>query len=362
MPTATEFFGISANNLGPLTTTYTAPSSCTGTSNTDHILFANATSPYLDYMLSSSCKAKPFGDCYPSGKERDAVAAQTTSVGQGVYHYFSPGSACPDGWETAATLKHGSKSGEIDVSGALTNSATEVTERIKSYSQPLPLHPTDFWRNILDKSETLALCCPRGYAGDIHGFCKSTLGPLTRTKINEPDPELCRVYVTDNDFLVTVTSLDGVTLTNGNGLRSIVPMTQDLVTTRTNFGHWGDEGMENFARATWVPAVTLIHVETATGSADKGGSDDDKDENAASSVGRGGIVSVLGVTLGLLAGAGLFFSDNYSQQYILPRLFCFNSKPTSNGNISVLYENAQAIDKATAILPSQIITPNVQIH
>ncbi|KAL6918971.1 hypothetical protein FSHL1_002952 [Fusarium sambucinum] len=311
MPTATEFFGISANNLGPLTTTYTAPSSCTGTSNTDHILYANATSPYLDYMLSSSCKAKPFGDCYPSGKERDAVATQTTTVGQGLYHYFSPGFACPDGWETAATLKHGSKSGEIDVSGILTVSATHATERLKSdFSAALPLHPTDFWRNVLEKSETLALCCPRGYAGDIHGFCKSTLGPLTRTKSNEPDPELCRVVViNDDDFVATITSLDGVTLTNGDALRSVGPATGSLVTTRATIAHWSDDDIKDIARATWVPAVTLIHVETATGSAGKGGSDDGKDgENAAASVGRGGIVSVLGVTLGLLAGAGMLMA------------------------------------------------------
>ncbi|GKU22064.1 unnamed protein product [Fusarium langsethiae] len=305
MPTATEFFGIAANNLGPLTTTFTAPPSCTATTNTDHILIANATSPYLDYLMSSSCIAKPFGDCYPSGKEYDSVVQQTTNWGQGVYHYFSPGFACPDGWETAATLKHGSKSGEIDVSGALTVSATYMTERLVShYSQALPLHPTDFWRNILDNSETLAYCCPHGYAGDIHGFCKSTLGLLKPTKSNDPDPNYCQVYVSDGGLVVTVTSVDGVTQTNGAALRSVGPITGNLSTTRLTFGMWGDYGMTNYAYATWVPAVTLIYKETATGSADKGESDEKKDDQShASSVGRGGVLSLLGVTFGLLAGA-----------------------------------------------------------
>ncbi|RGP66282.1 hypothetical protein FSPOR_6660 [Fusarium sporotrichioides] len=307
MPTATEFFGIGANNLGPLTTTYTAPPSCTATTNTDHILFANATSPYLDYVMSSSCEAKPFGDCYPSGKKYDSIGKQMTSVGQGVYHYFSPGIACPDGWETAATLKHGSKSGEIDVSGALTVSATSLTSLIVSeFSQALPLHPTDFWRNVLDKSETLAYCCPRGYAGDIHGFCKSTLGPLTRTKSNQPDPAYCRVFVTGKDLVSTITSLDGVTLTNNNGLQSVVPFTGDASTETLTLATWGDDVVTDLVYATWVPAVTLIHKETATGSADDGESDEKKDdESHASSVGKGGVLSVLGVTLGLLAGAGM---------------------------------------------------------
>ncbi|QPC74676.1 hypothetical protein HYE68_005428 [Fusarium pseudograminearum] len=314
MPSATEFFGISASNLGPLTKTFTAPSSCTATTNTDHILFVNATSPYLNYLMSSSCRPKPFGDCYPSGSEYDAWGKQASTLvfGQGVYHYFSPGLACPDGWETAATLKHGSKSGEIDVSGALTVSATDITSQLYANGIAMPLHPTDFWRNVLDKSETLAFCCPSGYAGDINGFCKSTLGPLTPTMSNQPDPEVCQIWVRDGDYVFTVTSLDGVT--ERNGLRSLVPITATDATTTTRVlaGEWGETQLEDLAYATWVPAVTLIHQETATGSADKGEKgDDDKekdDKNAASRI--GGVVSVLGVTLWLLAGAE---ADMYSR-------------------------------------------------
>ncbi|KAF5243773.1 hypothetical protein FAUST_2690 [Fusarium austroamericanum] len=309
MPSATEFFGISASNLGPLTKTFTAPPSCTATTNTDHILFVNATSPYINYLMSSSCRPKPFGDCYPSGSEFDSWGKQTSTLifGQGVYHYFSPGLACPDGWETAATLKHGSKSGEIDVSGALTVSATDITSQLYANGIAMPLHPTDFWRNVLDKSETLAFCCPSGYVGDINGFCRSTLGPLTPTMSNQPDPEVCQIWVRDGDYVFTVTSLDGVT--ERNGLRSLVPITATDATTTTRVlaGEWGETQLEDLAYATWVPAVTLIHQETATGSADKGEKgDDDKekdDKNAASRV--GGVVSVLGVTLGVLAGAGM---------------------------------------------------------
>ncbi|KAF0637063.1 hypothetical protein FPSE5266_06952 [Fusarium pseudograminearum] len=309
MPTATEFFGFSASNLGPLTKTFTAPPSCTATANTDHILFVNATSPYLNFVMSSSCEAKPFGDCYPSGSNYDAYGKQTSSVisGQGVYHYFSPGLACPDGWKTVATLKHGSKSGEIDVSGAITVSPTEAIAELYANTIAVPLQPTDFWKNVIDKSETLAMCCPNGYAGDIYGFCKSTLGPLKPTMSNQPNPNVCQVFYDGRDHVVTVTSLDGVAETNG--LMSRIPITDsdDVRTTRVIAGEWGEEQLKDLAYATWVPAVTLIHQETATGSADKGEKgDDDKekdDKNAASRV--GGVVSVLGVTLGLLLGAGM---------------------------------------------------------
>ncbi|PTD01192.1 hypothetical protein HYE67_000100 [Fusarium culmorum] len=52
MPTATEFFGITAWNLGPLTTTYTAPSSCA--TNIKHPVFVNAISPYSALAFPSN--------------------------------------------------------------------------------------------------------------------------------------------------------------------------------------------------------------------------------------------------------------------------------------------------------------------
>ena len=149
---STEFFGYSALNLGPLTTTFTAPSSCATQSN--HQVYANATSPYLPFIAASSCSMKGYGDCYPNGEKWDIEAWQTTKFVQGVHPYFSPGIACPKGWETVGLLRHGSSSGQFGISGVLTVSTTGYDD------QPFPLQPTDFWKNALDRDETMAVCCP----------------------------------------------------------------------------------------------------------------------------------------------------------------------------------------------------------
>lgn len=155
MPTATGYFGYSALNLGPLTTTFTAPSSCA--TKADHQIYANATSPYLPFVTASSCTGKGYGDCYPSGEKWDTEARQTTKFVQGAYPYFSPGVACPKGWETVGMLQHGSSSGQFGVSGVLTVSTSRMYEDVDS---PEFLQPTDFWKNVLDRDETMAVCCP----------------------------------------------------------------------------------------------------------------------------------------------------------------------------------------------------------
>lgn len=155
---STEFFGYSALNLGPLTTTFTAPSSCA--TQTDHQLFANATSPHFPYLPAESCTMKPYGDCYPSGEEWDSEAKQTTKFVQGIYQYFSPGIACPKGWETVGLLKHGSSTGQFGISGVLTVSADPAIYGIDDEVSSEVLRPTDFWKNVLDRSETMAVCCP----------------------------------------------------------------------------------------------------------------------------------------------------------------------------------------------------------
>ncbi|KAF4959380.1 hypothetical protein FSARC_10756 [Fusarium sarcochroum] len=92
MPTATEYFGFSAHNLGPLTTTFTAPSSCA--TNTNRIVYANASSASGAYG-GPTCNFKPIGDCIPSGKSWDSLSEQTTKFIQGRHAYFSPGVVCP---------------------------------------------------------------------------------------------------------------------------------------------------------------------------------------------------------------------------------------------------------------------------
>jgi len=162
MPTATEFFGITAHNLGPLTTTFTAPSSCETSINDDFIMFVNATSPYA-VRGQVKCSTVTYGDCFPSGEKLQSFLDQTSSSTfyQQTLTYFSPGIACPAGWKTVGALAH-AESGKMSASGALAQAPLEEDEKWERF-----VWPTDGWKNILDKSETLAYCCPRY----VHHLC-----------------------------------------------------------------------------------------------------------------------------------------------------------------------------------------------
>jgi hypothetical protein len=301
MPTATEFWGYSAQNLGPLTTTYTAPSSCA--TATDRVVYANASDP-VRWFGAPTCGPMTFGDCLPSGSFWDSVRQQTTEFVQGQYAYYSPGIACPSGWRTVGTLAHdGNNDGKASASGAL---ATPKWGDIKGLQ---PLHPTQFWLGILEPSETLAFCCPSDYQADAFGQCISTLGPTESYTYSE----MCLTY--KGDELVPIRTWEGTTLEE-NQLISFASGTAGPSTSLDDLFLTGTAAQGYWAIATYVPAVPLVYKESDKENAEDDNDDDDKDDedgnkdadddNAASVMTpRQGFVSVLGITLGLLAGAGM---------------------------------------------------------
>ncbi|GKU07999.1 unnamed protein product [Fusarium langsethiae] len=259
MPTATEFWGYSAQNLGPLTTTYSAPSSCA--TGTDRIVYANASDPV----------------------------------------------SCPSGWRTVGTLAHDGDDGDkASASGAL------ATPKWDEFVGLNPLHPTEFWLGILEPSETLAFCCPSDYQADAYGQCVSTLGPTESYTYSE----MCLTY--NENRLVPISTWDGTTL-GDNELISFASGTAEPRTSLDNRFLTATAAQEYWAIATYVPAVPLVYTESDKENAvednndddnddkdDEGGNNDADDDNAASvTTPRQGFVSVLGITLGLLAGAGM---------------------------------------------------------
>ncbi|KAJ4113891.1 hypothetical protein NW768_011421 [Fusarium equiseti] len=294
MPTATEFFGFSAHNLGPLTTTFTAPSSCA--TGTDHIVFVNASDPVRKGGVPT-CGGERFSDCLPSGSARDTILHQTTEWVQGQYFYYSPGIACPSGWRTVGALKHDGD--ESSASGAL---ASPTWGDFEGALRPLP--PQQFWLGLLDQSETLAFCCPSDYQADAYGHCISTLGPTQSYTYSE----MCIIF--SSDRMVPITEFDGTTLRE-NQLMSLASATDEPRTTLDDVFLTPTVVTEYWGIGTYVPAIPLIYKEedvknaTETGDSEEGDDDDDTVvvDNGAPS--RGGVVSVLGVTLGLLAGVGL---------------------------------------------------------
>ncbi|KAF5563163.1 hypothetical protein FNAPI_2791 [Fusarium napiforme] len=272
MPTSTEFFGVTAQNLGPLTTTFTAPSACA--TGTDHHVIVNGSAPN-EFWGQPTCGIKDRGSCMPNGKSYDSLRSVTTPLDRVWYHYYSPGIACPSGWTTAGNLvKDGDSS--LSASGVFSRPLRTATFEAQ------PLEPSDFWGQIMNVSETIALCCP------------------------SPAPVA----------VITVTSVDGASLTKpliSFDVQSAPTLTyeDDRLITHSRYS-------SELVVATWVPAVPLVHQQSDLDEAEKDDGDDDEnddgddgdsegsDGNAAPTKTPGnGVVSVLGLTLGILAGMGM---------------------------------------------------------
>ncbi|KAF5711555.1 hypothetical protein FMUND_8950 [Fusarium mundagurra] len=238
MPTSTEFFGVTAHNLGPLTTTFTAPSACA--TGTDHHVIVNGSAP-SEVWGQPTCGLKDRGSCMPSGKSYDSLRSVTTPLNRAWYHYYSPGIACPSGWTTA---------GNIVKDGDSSLSASGVFFR----AHPAPVE------------------------------------------------------------VITVTSVDGASLTKP--LISFDVLSTPASTYEDDRLITHSRYSTEFVVATWVPAVPLVHQQSDLDEAEEEEDDDDNnnddgdsegsDGNAASTKAFGnGVVSVLGMTLGILAGMGM---------------------------------------------------------
>lgn len=141
------------------------------------------------------------------------------------------------------------------------------------------------------------------YQADAYGHCISTLGPTQSYTYSE----MCIVF--SSNSMVPISTFDGTTL-GRNELISLASATDEPRTTLDDIFLTPTEVAEYWGIGTFVPAIPLIYKEedvknaTETGNDDEEGDDDTVVvDNSAPS--RGGVVSVLGATLGLLAGVGL---------------------------------------------------------
>ncbi|KAF5571391.1 hypothetical protein FPHYL_508 [Fusarium phyllophilum] len=297
MPTSTEFFGTAAHNLGPLTTTFSAPSACA--TGTDHHVIVNGSAP-SEVWGQPTCGWEDRGSCIPNGKSYDSLRSMTTPLDRVWYHYYSPGIACPSGWTTAGNIVKDEDS-SLSASGVFSRPVRSDTFEAQ------PLEPSDFWGQIMNVSETIALCCPSDYVADPAGYCFSTVGPMSEFNYSSMCHSPAPVEV------ITVTSVDGASLTKpliSFDVLSTPASTyeDDRLVTHSRYS-------TEFVVATWVPAVPLVHQQSDLDEAEEEEDDDNdnddgdsegSDGNAASAKTPGnGVVSVLGLTLGILAGMGM---------------------------------------------------------
>lgn len=100
MPSITSISHFTLTNLGPLTTTWTAPQSCATKTN---IVYLAQTLAPANAWYSPDCLIHPPGDCYPGGASQidDIYKAFESVIVAGPIPYYSPGLHCPDTWTTA---------------------------------------------------------------------------------------------------------------------------------------------------------------------------------------------------------------------------------------------------------------------
>lgn len=150
---------------GPLTTTYTAPSSC----STD-FAFVQIGQSYVDednnstsiFAMGAACDqpVPSIGSCLPSGAKIDEAysAIDTNKVGAGYYTvaYYSPAMACPSGWAI--------------VGGATKAEGGSITSSGQGFVNPNPtVYDYSYVGNVppnvllaaMDEGDVAVLCCPR---------------------------------------------------------------------------------------------------------------------------------------------------------------------------------------------------------
>ena len=151
MLTASTTDNFVLTNLGPLTTVFTAPSSCA----TPEPLIQLGPSSDFGALLFSNCNATTYSasiatECYPSGSKLSSLG-----VFIGTLAYYSPGLVCPSAWTTVGVAVKDA-SGSISSNGLFAPFTTGVPGG-PILDEPAP----NILMNALAKQETAAVCCPR---------------------------------------------------------------------------------------------------------------------------------------------------------------------------------------------------------
>ncbi|OHE93095.1 hypothetical protein CORC01_11584 [Colletotrichum orchidophilum] len=166
--TSTQLSQYVFSNLGPMTTVWTPPASCATPSPQLYLAFNDSATIYPQWL--QKCETRDYGDCYPSGKAIDSAGSAASSANDlanaGTIYYFSPASACPQGYTTVGVA---AKNGAGDVSSSGAFVPPVVTDPALAASL-LPWNPpNNVLMEALEGGETAVVCCPEGYTADEAG-------------------------------------------------------------------------------------------------------------------------------------------------------------------------------------------------
>ncbi|KAM0281016.1 hypothetical protein ACHAQH_003745 [Verticillium albo-atrum] len=162
MPTSTSVGGFEFFNAGPLSTTWTAPSSCS-TMPVETIVSGHG-HPYISGLfdatpLSSCDPVNSTQNCVPNGDEIDAIYEVDNVLDLMTRrHLYSPGLFCPNDYETAGVVAM--INGSARVFGVFTSDGFQYDQ-----DGPTAFPRSNFALNALTSAlaptETAVACCPR---------------------------------------------------------------------------------------------------------------------------------------------------------------------------------------------------------
>ncbi|KAI9170585.1 hypothetical protein HJFPF1_00053 [Paramyrothecium foliicola] len=238
MPSSTALYNIDFVNLGPLTTTYTAPAACATSNN---IAMARLGSPGFP-RLFEKCDLPTYGDCVPNGRELDEDEAEryeTHGQGRAIY-YHQPASICPDAWTTAGVAAKGSD-GKVSSSGIYVP-PSDLTEL--PGSNPTP----NIFMEALNPGETAVVCCPSGFTANAGVGCHSIMPQDSYTAT-----EVCSKAANEGwGFETVIFTYDGQVVTGVAPTETGRQLEQATLVTAA------PRASTVWNVASYIPAVTLV--------------------------------------------------------------------------------------------------------
>ncbi|KAH8646094.1 hypothetical protein BX600DRAFT_477139 [Xylariales sp. PMI_506] len=289
MPSVTSLSEWTFTNVGPLTTTWTAPQSCV----TQPAVYLAPKAFPDEALYGSVCQdTSTFGACYPGGATQiDAIASADENVLIGGHiPYYSPGLYCPDKYSTVGiAIKDGN--GTLISSSGLYAPTTEGTMTIgpgpQTYTETetawsvqnfTSTHTTVFtttatstfapdsnpyWNVFMEAlapSETAVVCCPSGYSANFWGACYSNVPRTSYTASTA-----CARFITgdgkNNGFkTMNVTfTYDGAPVTTEAEIQTTTSVPLETETAPIPAGTYLDE----ITGIVFAPAATLVRTASA---------------------------------------------------------------------------------------------------
>ncbi|CAG8005330.1 unnamed protein product [Penicillium salamii] len=290
MPTISASDGLwTAGNLGPLTTTFTEPASCS--QEPYKVLMAMRSGyPLIEY--ESKCNQQFDDSCLPTV----ATTFPFTTYDErydGYASYYSPGLHCPSGWATVGAATRDAHS-SISLSGIAKPSLN--TERTDLE------FPQTALASVLEPSQTLAMCCPSSMTANYGGGCYSVLSEKPTSGCEAwtwIDYDVGSVQTTHTDATTTETSWVDDSSTSYSSSTS----TRDITDT---------EILATLTGIAEVPMIFLVHHQSDLASDATGTATSTSTSNAAGRVGPraswDGLNASLGVSaLAMALGAAIVF-------------------------------------------------------